>query len=122
MYFDLSVNAPHNTSIHYTDIIFFNKNNSSFSFTTVGTPTNTDTITLADTTSSLTINANPSINFDTITDFASKYFNYLNIGLRYDNDDGGKLYLFNGTSSGGIKVNNLNLALHASVNRQNKEA
>ncbi len=120
LYFDLSVN-PATSPTHNTDIIFFNKNNSSFTYTTVDHPsTAIGTITLVDTLvpSSLSINAASSINFETITNFNTNYYNYLNIGLKYVNDDGGKLYLFNGNSSTGIKVNNLNLALHANANRQ----
>jgi len=113
LYFDLSLNLETPLDEHYMDLLLFNKNNLSDDLTSLKTDDIDDIqspTVLQDDNYDMK-DANVTINFQ--DDFEKKYYNYLNIGLKFISN---KLFLYNGTTNSGIKVNNFNFALHPSTN------
>ena len=110
LYFDLSLDITPAPITHNIDILFFNKNNSLFNFVNVSPPS------LSNLQAADINNSNTNINIISLTlvnDFANKYYDYLNIGLKFLSS---QLYLHNGNSNKGIKVYNFDFALNQSNN------
>ena len=111
LYFDLSLDITPVPITHNIDILFFNKNNSLFNFVNVNPPSQTNLPPITNINNpSDTININ-SLVID--NNFANKYYDYLNIGLKFLSS---QLYLHNGNNTTKIKVYNFDFALNPSNN------